>query len=205
MKQRLDIRGVGAWRAARLVVATGALALAGLGGGCGYTWANNGSSFAPQASKASAASDGLYRTGVRTVAVPTFTNKTFYRGLEFNLSKAVVNQLESRTPYKVASREEADTLLTGEIISVGVHMVSRNQFNALPQEQLFFVSVNFTWKDLRTGQMYVERHSFEQSAPYYPTLGEDQYAGAQDNIEKLALAIVEELQAPWGKTGKQPG
>ena len=202
MKQPSERQCHGASYARRPVATLVALTLAGLVGGCGYSWANNGNSFAPQAS---AASDGIYRTGVRTVAVPTFTNKTFYRGLEFSLSKAVVTQLESRTPYKVAAREEADTLLTGEIINVGVHTVSRNQFNALPQEQLYFVSVNFTWKDLRTGQMYVERHSFEQSAPYYPTLGEDQYAGTQDNIEKLALAIVEELQAPWGKTGKQPG
>lgn len=169
--------------------------------GCGYSWSNNGNSFAPQAASAS---EGIYRQNVRTVAVPIFTNKTFYRGLEFSLSKAVVTQLEGRTPYKVVSREQADTLLTGEIVNVGVHMVSRSPFNALPQEQLFFVVVNFTWKDLRTGQMYVERHSFEQSAPYYPTLGEDQYAGAQDNLEKLALAIVEELQAPWGNVRK-PG
>ena len=81
-----------------------------------------------------------------------------------------------------------------------VHNVSRSPSSALPQEQLFLINVNFTWKDLRTGQIYTERRGFEQSAPYYPTLGEDQTAGTQDSVEKLALAIVEELQAPWGKT-----
>jgi len=173
-----------------------ALALGGLSG-CGYTWSENGNSFSAQSA---GASGSLYRTNVRTVAVPIFANTTFYRGLDFNLSKAVVTELESHTPYRVAPKESADTILTGEIINVQVHNISRSPFNALPQEQLFLIDVNFTWKDLRTGQIYTERRGFEQSAPYYPTLGEDQTAGSQDNIEKLALAIVEELAAPWGKT-----
>jgi hypothetical protein len=166
--------------------------------GCGYTWSENGNSFSAQSA---GASGSVYRTNVKTVAIPIFANKTFYRGLEFNLSKAVVTQLEGRTPYRVAPKESADTLLTGEIINVQVHNISRSPSNALPQEQLLVINVNFVWKDLRTGQIYTERRGFEQSAPYYPTLGEDQTAGTQDNIEKLALAIVEELQAPWGKAG----
>ena len=63
--------------------------------GCGYTWSENGNSFSAQSSPASG---NLYRTNVRTVAVPIFTNKTYYRGLEFNLSKAVVTEMESHTP-----------------------------------------------------------------------------------------------------------
>jgi hypothetical protein len=176
-----------------LTIATTILAL--LPAGCGYSWSDNGNSFSQSPSK-----DNIYRSDVRTVAVPIFANKTFYRGLEFDLSKAVVNQLETHTPYRVAPKESADTLLTGEIVNVRVHTVSRSPFNALPQEQLYLINVNFTWKDLRTGQLYTERRGFEQSAPYYPTLGEDQTAGAQDNMEKLARAIVEELQAPWAKT-----
>jgi hypothetical protein len=173
------------------------LALACLLSGCGYAWSDNGNSFSQSSPK-----DSVYRTDIRTVAVPIFANKTFYRGVEFNLSKAVVTQLESHTPYRVAPKESADTLLTGEIVNVRVNNISRSPFNALPQEQLLLINVNFTWKDLRTGQIYTERRGFEQSAPYYPTLGEDQSAGTQDNIEKLARAIVEELQAPWATPNK---
>src|SRR5262249_45686034 len=130
--------------------------------GCGYTWSDNGNSFSAQSSSASG---NLYRTNVRTVAVPIFTNKTYYRGLEVNLSKAVVTELEAHKPYRVASKESADTLLTGEITNVVVHNISRSPSNALPQEQLFLITVNFTWKDLRTGQIYTERHAFDQTAP----------------------------------------
>ena len=161
--------------------------------GCGYHWAGDSSGVEPGYEW-----KGLYRGDVKTVAVPIFVNRTFYRGVEFDLSKAVISQLESRTPYKVAPRERADTLLEGEIIGVNVRTLSRNEFNALPQEQLYAVIVNFTWKDLRNGKILTIRHNFEQTAPYYPTLGEGQFAGKQENVERLALAIVNELQADWG-------
>jgi hypothetical protein len=166
--------------------------------GCGYHWSDSG--------PGAVASDpdykwpGLYRQDVKTVAVPVFANRTYYRGVEFNLTKAVINQLESRTPYKVVPKEQADTILEGEVISAGVHFQSRSQIMGLPQEQLYYLVVNFTWKDMRTGQQLTVRHGFEQTSPYYPTLAEDQFAGSQDSVERLALAIVEELQANWGNT-----
>jgi hypothetical protein len=139
----------------------------------------------------------LYREDVRTVAVPIFTTKDFTRGAEFTLSKAVAEQIEARTPYKIAPRERADTILEGEIASVSVDSVSRNRLTATPQEQLLIYSVNFTWKDLRSGRILVRRRNFRQAAPYYPTLGEGRFVGTQHAAEELAVAIVQEMQADW--------
>jgi len=168
--------------------------------GCGYSWANNGNSFS---SAPAAAPKGLYPEDVQTVAVPIFANRTYQRGIEFSLSKAVINALELQTPYKVTSTDKADTILEGQIVDAGVRYLSRNLFNALPQEQMYFVIVNFTWKDLRTGKILVDRRGFSQHAAYYPTLGEDPYVGSQDNIEKLSVAIIEQLQSPWGDIPKK--
>lgn len=139
----------------------------------------------------------LYRDDVRTVAVPIFTNRSFRRGVEFQLSKAVVNQLEARSPYKVVPRDRADTVLEGEITDIFVRTYSQDSRVAVPQEQFYLVRVNFTWKDLRSGKILAERRRFEQSASFYPTLGEGQFIGSQENVERLALAIVQELQADW--------
>ena len=139
----------------------------------------------------------LYREDVRTVAVPIFTNRSFERNVEFNLSKAVVNYIESNTPYKVVPKERADSILEGEITRVDIETVSNSPFNALPQEQLLTLRVNFTWKDLRTGRVLAQRRGFEQSGTYYPTLGEGRFVGAQQNVERLAVGIVQELQADW--------
>src|SRR5690606_6893753 len=84
----------------------------------------------------------LYREDVSSVAVPIFTNTTFERGIEFRLTRAVAQQIETRTPWKVTDRRSADTILEGEIISVGSQPISRDRFTTLPQEQLFTIRMN---------------------------------------------------------------
>jgi Lipopolysaccharide-assembly len=159
---------------------------------CGYQQSGN----APQASSGYQWRS-LYRTDIRTVAVPIFLNKDFRRGVEFRLTKAVINQIEAQTPYKVVSREKADTILEGEITSVGVNTVSEDPNLDIPQEQLMTLTINFTWKNLHTGEILVERKDFQQSTMYYPTLGEGEFAGSQEAVEKLAVGIVQQLQADW--------
>ena len=139
----------------------------------------------------------LYREDLQTVAVPIFGSRDFRRGVEFALSKAVVNQLEARSPYKVVSRERADTVLEGEVVRVEVDTLSRAYREAIPQEQMMTLTVNFIWKDLRTGRILLERKNFQQTAAFYPTLGEGEFVGTQQAVERLALGIVQEMQADW--------
>lgn len=139
----------------------------------------------------------LYREDVKTVAVPIFTTRDFRRGVEFQLSKALVNQIEAKTPYKVVAKERADTILEGQITSIRVNTLSSDSQVAIPQEQLYIITVDFLWKDLRSGRILVERRNFEQTTPYYPTLGEGEWLGSQQAAERLALGIVQELQADW--------
>ena len=164
-----------------------------LASGCGYS----------QSAEYNGKSQGnyqwhsLYREDIRTVAVPIFRNKSFTRGIEFQLTKAVTNYMESSTPYKVVPRDRADTILEGEITQVTSSTISVDARSTLPQEQAIRVSVNFIWKDLRTGKILAQRKDFRQDAMYYPTLGESAYIGTQTGMEKLAMAIVQELQAEW--------
>lgn len=161
--------------------------------GCGFRQANDYDG-KPQAGYEW---HSLYRQDVRTVAVPIFTNKSFVRGVEFQLSKAVVNYLEASTPYKVVDRNDADTILEGEITAVSGGMISADRNTALPQEEMITISVNFVWKDLRSGRILAQKKGFAQSTMYYPTLGEGVYVGEQTNVEKLAMGIVQQLQADW--------
>lgn len=168
--------------------------LATLCHGCGYSQANyseNG------AAEAAAKSKTLYRDDVQTIAVPIFTNRSFERNVEFDLTKAITNYIESNTPYKVVAKERADTILEGEITKVEVDTVSNSNISGTPQEQLMTIKVNFTWKDLRTGRVLTQRRHFNQSGTYYPTLGEGRFVGNQQNVERLAVGIVQELQADW--------
>ena len=151
----------------------------GKDGGSGYHWSS------------------VYRQDISTIAVPIFKSTVYERGVEFSLSKALVQQIEANTPYKVVPRERADTILEGEIVSVKVNTLSNDRLSAIPQEQLLDVTVDFTWKDLRTGKILVARRGVEQTATFYPTLGEGRATGTQAASERLALSIVQELQADW--------
>lgn len=139
----------------------------------------------------------LYREDIRTVAVPVFRNVDFRRGFELELSRALVQQIEQRTPYKVTHRQRADTILEGAVRSIDAGPVSLDSTTALPQEQLYIVRVDFTWKDVRSGRVLVDRQNFEQAVTYFPTLGEGQFVADQTAAEKLALAIVQEMEADW--------
>ncbi|MGF1634317.1 MAG: LPS assembly lipoprotein LptE [Phycisphaerae bacterium] len=151
--------------------------------GCGYSAGYSG--------------QALYRQDVSTVAVPIFANRSYYRGDEFRLSQAVAQALETKTPYKVADVAVADTVLEGEIVSIALGNISRENRSSLPQEQVWLVSVNFTWKDQRTGEILVLRRNFEQSATFYPMLGESTVIGSQLAAERLAEGIVQQLQTDF--------
>jgi hypothetical protein len=161
---------------------------------CGY---QQSGSYSESSVKSGYRWSSLYREDVQTVAVPIFTNRDFRRGVEFRLTKALITQLEANTPYRVLPRDRADTILEGEIVNIDIADLSRDVRANVPQEQLYVITVNFTWKDLRSGKILVERRNFQQTAAYFATLGEPEFTGAQDSVEKLAISIVQELQADW--------
>jgi hypothetical protein len=141
--------------------------------------------------------NSLYREDIQTVAVPVFSTVDFRRGIEFRLTEAVIKQLEAHAPYKVVPRERAETILEGQVTAVRVGTVSKDFQTNLPREQEMTVVVDLTWKDLRTGQILMQRRGLSQDGTFYPSLGEGEWTGAQQAIERFALVIVQEMQADW--------
>ncbi len=139
-----------------------------------------------------------FNASIRTIAVPIFNNQTFRREWEFRLTEAIDKNIEYRTPYKIADRKNADTLLTGEIKQVQENVLTRRFGTDLPRENELTVVVDFTWKDLRSGRILVERKSFNRSATEIPQIGERVEDAEQLAIERLAAAIVDQLQSDWG-------
>ena len=94
-----------------------------------------------------------YPEHIRTVYVPIFKNLTLWRGLEFDLTRAVIREIEAKTPYKVVScASGADTQLTGTIVSLNKNVINRNQQNEIREAETT-LGVEVVWKDLRTGEI----------------------------------------------------
>ena len=118
-------------------------------------------------------------------------------GQEVEVSQALVSKIEEFTPYKVTSRDKADTIIEGEIVSVQPLTLTLDPNTDTPQEQQYSIIVNFTWKDLRTGKILISRQNFEQTSTYYGILGEDQNVATLSAADRLALGIVQQMESAW--------
>lgn len=105
-----------------------------------------------------------YNRDIHTVYVPIFKNESLRRGLEFDLTRAVVREIESKTPYKVIScADEADTELFGTIFGRYKNILNRNQLNEVREAETALM-VNIVWRDRRTGEVL----SMPQRGPGVP-------------------------------------
>ena len=141
----------------------------------------------------------LYRDDVKTISVPIFGNKSFHKGIEFDLTEAVIKELALRTPYQVVSGERGDTVLVGEIVKVSEQVRSRGAEVGLPEAMGLHVVIDFTWKDMRTGEILVERMGFDREVEYLVSRkgGERYRTGMHGVAAKLAVDIVGELRNWW--------
>jgi hypothetical protein len=93
-----------------------------------------------------------YDCSIHTVRVPIFKNRTFRQGIEFDLTRAVVREIEQKTPYKVVGPDvDADTELTGTIVNLIKGTLNVNPLNEI-REQEVDLTVEVTWRNLRTGE-----------------------------------------------------
>ncbi len=162
------------------VVAAGWLVT--MGTGCGY----------------SVGQRDLFRTNIKTVHVPIFQNKDFRRGLEFQLTEALVKAVELHTPYKTESdKRRADTVLEGEIIEIRQGTLGLDFKTHLPRETQYTVVASFRWKDRRTGKILVQKPLITQSVDYIRPVGENEFQASEEALNDLAERIVENMEKPW--------
>jgi hypothetical protein len=93
-----------------------------------------------------------YDTNIHTVRVPIFQNRTFIRGVEFDLTQAVIREIEQKTPYKVVGPGcEADTELSGVVTVFTKGLLNLNPLNEVREAELT-LGVEVVWRNLRTGE-----------------------------------------------------
>lgn len=105
---------------------------------------------------------------IRTVRVPIAENKTFLRGVEFELTEALVKQIERRTPWKVV-QGDADAELRVTILGVPKRVILPNRLNEVRQAELT-MSVEVAWFDLRMNPELPPRRGPQVPPPPPPPL-----------------------------------
>lgn len=144
-----------------------------------------------------------YDTNIKTVAVPIFDNDTYIREISFWITDAVIKEIESQTPYKVASEATADSILEGTIDDVELVTLSKSRETGLNQEVLVVVRIDFSWRDQRTGEPMMQRTGFTADAVFTPSgttnqqPGEPLELGEFAVVQQIAEDIVDEMRNDW--------
>jgi len=140
----------------------------------------------------------LYPTQYQTVSIPNFDNNSNERNIEFALREALIKEVENRTPYKVVSGTgPADTQLIGTVVRVDRVLLSRDATAGLPQEIEVTITIDFEWRDLRSGEVVRGYNSLAAQGQFIPnrTIGEFADDGIRLAVERLAQDIVSRMRA----------
>ncbi|MCZ2343547.1 MAG: LPS assembly lipoprotein LptE [Bacteroidales bacterium] len=172
-----------------------------------------------------------YDPNIRSVHIPVFKTIAFYgdpyRGIEADVTRAVVNELSTRrTPIRVVGdADRADTELIGTIVSIDKWVLNRNQLNYARELELV-ITAEIVWRDLRSGKVLTNPRrgaqpvpeQFDPSLPpppplppdqtvvpvrltsvgrFIPELGESNATGQKAAIDMLARQIVDMMESPW--------
>jgi len=138
-----------------------------------------------------------YRADVKSIAVPIWNNTTQQYGLENELTAAIVSELRKSTPYKVVSGDSAQTVLAGSIVGVSLARLSVGRDTGLSEDIATIITVEFTWKDARSGKMLAARKNFAASERFIPArgVGERLETGINGAVQRMARDVVAELRA----------
>ncbi|MEO0474569.1 MAG: LptE family protein [Planctomycetota bacterium] len=139
----------------------------------------------------------LFPTQYTTVTVPNFENRSNDRSVEFTLREALIKELEQRTPYKAVSGTGlSDTQLTGTVTRVDRQLISRDATAGLPQEIEVTVTVDFQWRDLRTGEVIRSFRGLSAAGQFVPSrsVGEFDNDGVRLAVSRLAEDIVSRMR-----------
>jgi hypothetical protein len=178
------MEGVEQNRKAVAVIFTGVcLCILLLGPGCGSKGYSN---------------ETLYQEGVKSIYVEMFENQSFRRGVEYELTDALAKRIEAQTPYKIVSnRDKADTVLSGQIMSIGESVLTLERQTGRPMEKDVELRAVVNWKNLKTGEFLIERKNAIAAASYSEWQSQGFEYGSSLAANRLAQKIVELMEKKW--------
>lgn len=143
--------------------------------------------------------ESAFDSQIKTVAVPIFRNESMARGLELQLTEAVIKEIQRRTPWRIADSDRADTTLTGAITATSLSVLSDSPRTGLVQEQAVRITIRFDFRDNRTGDSLAARDGFAATATFAPErgVGDRLELGQRSAIDELARDLVSELRSSW--------
>ena len=142
--------------------------------------------------------DAMFPEDVSSVYVEMLDNRSFWRDIEYELSNALAKRIEADTPYKiVTSRDRADTVISGQISSIGRSSPTTERETGRPLEFEVELRATVSWKNLKTGELLINSRTAMASASYSSLIQQDFDYASSLAANKLAQRIVELMEKRW--------
>jgi len=156
-----------------------ALALAAALSACGYS------------------SRSLVPDQYETIAVPVFENTTRRHDLEWELTRAVVEEIHSRTHLQVVDAAAGpDLTLAGTLVKVEEDVLSKRGRQRI-RESVVYLTAEVRVTDNRSGSDLVETTKVTERESFVPVKGEDVRTAREAAIRALAERIVRQMESGW--------
>ena len=140
----------------------------------------------------------LFPQDVSSVCLDMFDNRTFRRGVEYELSDALAKRIELETPYKIVSdADRADTVMSGQILSMWELPLSTDREIGTVLEREVELRAVVNWKNLKTGQLMIDHQLVSASASYSTYQKQDFKYASTLAANNLARKIVELMEGKW--------
>src|SRR3954454_16126507 len=148
--------------------------------------------------------NSLYAADVATVYVPMIESDSYRRDLGERLTEAVVKEIELKTPYKVVSTPNADSVLSARLQVDTRRRIIENAFSD-PRVSENELRAEVNWVNRRRQPLApiqmipvpAELLAFSQTSNVIPEAGQSIATSQQQAIQRLAQQIVATMEAPW--------
>jgi hypothetical protein len=164
-----------------------------------------------------------YDPAIHTVYVPIAQNSTYRRGLEFDLTQAVIREINSKTTFRTVScREGADTELNLKVMTWRKNLIIATPTNQNRQAEIG-LGIEVVWKDLRPDRigeiLSNPKSTLAQEPPlpgqpppptgkplpvlllpvatFEPELGGSNATAEKQAIDRVAVQIVYMMEKGW--------
>ena len=130
---------------------------------------------------------------INTIYISIFENNTFVRGIEFDIAKAVKDEIMSRTSLRIVQKDSADVIMTGKIGGSAQAALSQSRDNIV--ESSVSISASVTLLDTRTGRRM--GGGAGGGASFIVDRGENVQSATEEAIANLARVLVDNLEEEW--------
>ncbi|HHT9111380.1 MAG TPA: LPS assembly lipoprotein LptE, partial [Candidatus Brocadiaceae bacterium] len=115
---------------------------------------------------------------------------------EFELTKAIRDQILLRTRLDIVDKDEADSILFGKITRVDENVLIEDTRDNIVESRVS-VGIDIRWVDKRTGRAIVDRKNITAPAEFIVRRFETLDSAGEESFVRVAQSIVAAMEEDW--------